>query len=86
MSLLSAHSPSTHDLRIALERSGYGELRQIGFNVEESRVRLTGRVSSYFLKQLAQTSVQRVPGVQDVRNELTVTRTAAASPKSSASL
>ncbi len=36
------------------------------------RIRLHGQVGSYFLKQMAQTTVLRVPAVQRIENELNV--------------
>jgi hypothetical protein len=35
-------------------------------------ITLTGRVSSYFLKQLAQMTVQGVTGIQHIKNDLDV--------------
>lgn len=60
------------DVYGALEQTGYGDLRRIEVRIEDSRVCLSGRVSSFFLKQIAQCSVRSVPGVRAIQNDLTV--------------
>ncbi|NUQ64461.1 MAG: BON domain-containing protein [Pirellulales bacterium] len=40
----------------------------------EGRLVLRGRLPSYYLKQLAQTAVARLPGVEQVLNETEVVR------------
>ena len=57
----------------ALDRSGYGQLRRVRVTARPNgRVRLDGSVSSFYLKQVAQTIVLSVPGVARVHNELQV--------------
>ena len=56
----------------ALRATGYGPLRDIGVTVHERLVILSGRVPSYHLKQIAQTTALTVPGAHHVRNELDV--------------
>src|SRR6516162_7031872 len=56
----------------ALRATGYGPLRDIGVTVHERRVILSGRVPSYHLKQIAQTTALTVPEAHHVRNELDV--------------
>jgi osmotically-inducible protein OsmY len=69
---------SVEDLRLAervqraLRSTGYRELRDTDVTVQTRVVTLTGRVSSYFLKQLAQTAVQSVTGIQRIQNDLIV--------------
>jgi CheY-like chemotaxis protein len=58
----------------ALRATGYGRLREIEVRVQARLVVLTGRVPSYHLKQVAQTTALTVPGVQAVRNDLDVGR------------
>lgn len=61
-------------IRQALARTGYGQLRRIRVTATPGgRVRLEGRVSSFYLKQVAQTAVLAVPGVKRVENDLQVT-------------
>lgn len=55
-----------------LRRSSYTALRQIECHVRDGVLTLTGRVSSYYEKQIAQTLVQfRLPNVK-IQNELQV--------------
>lgn len=62
-----------HAVRSALAESPYGPLRGVEMTVERhGRIRLHGQVGSYFLKQMAQTTVLRVPAVQRIENELHV--------------
>ena len=56
----------------ALRATGYGSLRGIEVTVHARLVILDGRVPSYYLKQVAQTSALAVPGVRRVRNDLDV--------------
>jgi osmotically-inducible protein OsmY len=56
----------------ALQATGYGSLRGIKVTVRARYVVLGGRVPSYYLKQVAQTTALTVPGVHHVRNDLDV--------------
>jgi osmotically-inducible protein OsmY len=56
----------------ALRATGYGSLRGIEVTVHARLVILDGRVPSYYLKQVAQTTALAVPGVRQVRNDLDV--------------
>ncbi len=58
----------------ALCATGYGPLRGIEVTAQARLVSLAGRIPSYYLKQLAQTTALAVPGVQEVRNDLEVGR------------
>jgi osmotically-inducible protein OsmY len=65
--------PSVADaVRIALDGTGHAWLRRVAVAVEGGVVVLRGVVPSFYLKQLAQTTVMAVPGVAEVRNELQV--------------
>jgi osmotically-inducible protein OsmY len=55
-----------------LADSGYGTLRRIQCEFHEGVLTLRGRVSCFYLKQVAQTQVARVPGVQIVTNRIEV--------------
>jgi hypothetical protein len=44
----------------------------IEVRIDSGQVTLSGRVRSYYFKQMAQESVRRLAGVSSVRNELTV--------------
>jgi osmotically-inducible protein OsmY len=58
----------------ALRATGYGPLRDVEVAAHVRIVTLRGRVPSYYLKQVAQTTALPVPGVQQVRNDLEVGR------------
>jgi osmotically-inducible protein OsmY len=58
----------------ALSATGYAPLRGIAVTVQGRMVMLTGRVPSYYLKQLAQATALAVPGAKQVRNDLEVGR------------
>jgi len=56
----------------ALCATGYGPLRTVRVSVNAGVVILEGRVSSYYLKQVAQATALTVPGTQRIRNDLDV--------------
>jgi len=56
----------------ALRATGYGVLRTVRVAVNARVVILGGRISTYYLKQLAQATALAVPGVHQVRNDLDV--------------
>ncbi len=56
----------------ALHATGYGALRTIQVSVNARCVILEGRVSSYYLKQVAQATALAVPGGHQIRNGLDV--------------
>jgi osmotically-inducible protein OsmY len=58
----------------ALRATGYGSLRGVEVTVHGRYVILGGRVPSYYLKQVAQTTALTVPGARHVRNDLDVAR------------
>ena len=55
-----------------LMQSGHAQLRQVRVLVSGSEVALLGRVPTYYLKQLAQSLVRGIEGVESLRNELDV--------------
>lgn len=59
-----------------LLRSSYGELRRVTGDFHEGILTLRGRVSSFYLKQIAQSLVQRLEGVERIVNRVEVTRPA----------
>jgi osmotically-inducible protein OsmY len=56
----------------ALHATGYGALRHIEVTVQARIVTLAGRVSGYYLKQVAQTAALKVPGIRQIRNDVAV--------------
>ena len=55
-----------------LTESGHAHLRQVQVAISGAEVALLGRVPSYYLKQLAQSLVLGIEGVESLRNELEV--------------
>lgn len=51
-----------------LQSSGYAALRRLQCEVTEGVVIVQGVVASYFLKQMAQTLIQQLDGIQRVTN------------------
>jgi osmotically-inducible protein OsmY len=58
-----------------LRRSPYPELRRVACEFHEGLLRLHGRVPSYYLKQIAQTVVRGLDGVEEIHNQLEVPAT-----------
>ena len=56
----------------ALRRSAYFELRNVSCDFSSGILTLNGSVPTYYLKQLAQTSVADVPGVIEIHNHVEV--------------
>jgi osmotically-inducible protein OsmY len=56
----------------ALRNSGYQSLSRVSCEIRGGKVVLTGEVPSYYVKQLAQTIVQRLVFVEHVENRLEV--------------
>lgn len=57
-----------------LRRSSYTELHHLTCTAHEGCVTISGVVQSYWLKQLAQSEVQRIPDVGLIHNKLAVCR------------
>jgi osmotically-inducible protein OsmY len=68
--------PTDHRLQghvqTALQRSYYYEIQNVTCSCHEDVVVLHGKVSSFYLKQVAQTIVRQVAGVEEIFNRLTV--------------
>jgi osmotically-inducible protein OsmY len=60
------------DARRRLERCPYREVRMVECEYHQGSLFLKGRLASYFFKQLAQTAVAGVHGVDRVVNEIEV--------------
>jgi osmotically-inducible protein OsmY len=56
----------------ALNCSGYGQLRNVLVDCINGRVILRGRVPTYYLKQVAQSTICRINGVCGIDNDLQV--------------
>lgn len=55
-----------------LRESPYQELRNVVADFHEGVLTIRGRVSSFYLKQLAQTVVSKLPGVEECVNRIEV--------------
>ena len=62
----------TESARERLRRSPYWPLRSLACEFDHGALRLRGRLSSYYQKQLAQETVLAVCGVAQVVNEVVV--------------
>ena len=70
---IPADEPLVDQVRQALVGCGYDQLRRIRVSATPTgRVRLDGRVGSFYLKQVAQTAALSVLGVKRVENDLQV--------------
>jgi osmotically-inducible protein OsmY len=67
---------SSTDLAAAVEarlrESAYLELRRLSCNVHENIVRLKGHVSSYYMRQIAQTLLEGLDGATKIDYQLEV--------------
>lgn len=55
-----------------LRNSGYHELHLVSCEFHEGVLTLRGRVSSFYLKQVAQELIRRLDGAEEVNNRLEV--------------
>ena len=63
-----------HAARQALRASPYGELHGTTCEACDGVLVLRGRVSSFYLKQIAQVITRQLPGVMRLENRLEVTQ------------
>ncbi|MBI1313966.1 BON domain-containing protein [bacterium] len=63
------------EIQHSLNATGYLALRHVTVHVSAGRAQLTGKVSSYYLKQVATTAAFAIRGVTTLRNELHVSVT-----------
>jgi osmotically-inducible protein OsmY len=52
--------------------ASYLELRNVDWRLEDGTLKLRGHVSSYYVRQIAQTVVQGLDGVEAIDNQLEV--------------
>lgn len=62
----------SEEVERALSVTGCPALRSVDVAINHGVVGLRGRMPSYYMKQLAQSVTQFLPGVPEVRNELHV--------------
>jgi osmotically-inducible protein OsmY len=68
----TAPSPLHHLISSAIEKNPHLRQRKLRFEAQEGRVVLRGTVSSYYQKQMAQESLRRLEGVDQIENHLEV--------------
>jgi osmotically-inducible protein OsmY len=66
------HDDITEHARERLRQSPHAAVRAVSCEFERGVLRLRGRLSSYYLKQVAQETVAHLSGVTDVVNEVAV--------------
>jgi osmotically-inducible protein OsmY len=59
-------------VRISFEQLGYPQLNAVKCNATGDLMLLTGKLNSFYLKQVAQSVAVKIPGVREVRNEIQV--------------
>ncbi len=73
-------APTSDDTELAatirqqLHNIGYSQMRLLRVDVEQGRVALSGKVSRYYLRQVAQSVVLQVPGVKQLNSNVFVER------------
>jgi osmotically-inducible protein OsmY len=72
LSVESARARLSHDIRVALRRSGHAELRGVEVLVDGRHVTICGVVPTFYLKQLAQELARSVARGQSIDNQLEV--------------
>ena len=65
-------SPLEDRVHCAIEQNPYIPPKTLRFETNEGRVTLRGTVGTFFQKQMAQESIRRVAGVEEITNELEV--------------
>jgi osmotically-inducible protein OsmY len=59
-------------VQTALKQNPYLAGRNLRFEADHGRIKLSGVVRSYFQKQMAQEALRRIEGVREVLNEIEV--------------
>ncbi len=72
-----AQQPLEQRIQLALSTSPYVSGKRVLCRADRGQVTLSGQVSSYFQKQMAQETVRRFDGVEQIENLLVVNRGAA---------
>ena len=69
---VSGASRIVEAVECCIRKSGYPSLVNVRFDYHEGVLVLRGELPSYYLKQVAQTAVSQVDGVQQVDNRIEV--------------
>lgn len=68
-----ASAPGLADLlRVSFEQLGYQQLSNIECEVDGDVMILSGKLKSFYLKQIAQSVAIKIPGVASVQNQIEV--------------
>lgn len=59
-------------IRESLKKTGIACFRRLDITLNGDSVIITGKLPSFYFKQLAQAAVMSVPGVESIRNEIHV--------------
>ena len=59
-------------VRDSFEQLGYPQLTAVKCTADGDKMLLTGALSSFYLKQVAQSVAVKIPGVREVQNEIKV--------------
>ncbi len=70
---LATETPLEERVSCALERNPRLANRDLRFETADGQVTLRGSVRTYYEKQMAQESLRRIDGIQQINNELVVT-------------
>ena len=62
------HDSVVHEARHRIQRSAYLPLRSLSCDYLQGVLTIRGQVPTYYLKQLAQSLVSTVEGIQEVQN------------------
>ncbi len=68
----ASYAPTASEPADALTASPHTHLRQLVVTVSEVEVVITGRVPSYYLKQMAQEAIRPSLGLRRLRNQVQV--------------
>jgi len=71
-SILTIEKPLDSLISKAIQKSPHLKYRNVQFETQEGRVVLRGTVGSYYQKQMAQETLRRVEGVDQIENHLEV--------------
>ena len=69
-------NPLESEVETAMQSRGYRRLKPVRVDADRETVTLSGKLNSFYLKQLAQEISKKVPGVCRVVNHIEVTRDA----------
>ncbi len=70
--VVDADADTLNAASAALHHTGYAQLRAVKLYCHYGRIVLQGRISTHFLKHLAQEVVRLVPNVKEIDNDLHV--------------